>query len=362
LQSRFKFQSKTANLSFASAALLATTTAYCLKPIKAAAVSTSVVSEQALALSAEVIDIESQQPPNQQQDSLETEYTSLPKKADLFLAQQSDSSTEDASFSKTRLLRLISLSFFLLFFVPLGIFYPLFLFFKMLLVKPDESDNIYGTNDILYSDILQSDNEIKIDDAESPVKPKTKLVQDLERATVSKLQIAFSSPASQLRQDLALVGSGTDLNPKYDLVKLMHEAVAILIEHEPWTHVSCGSITLPAGEARPEFDLISSRERNKIGGEKPNLINYNRNISSSEGDGKKCSYVVVTLILRTSHSIPLFKTINTKEQLLKELIKLSKMEQGTVVKFELLWNPQSENLYISNDQLLIEYDDMTRLL
>ncbi|MGL5074232.1 MAG: DUF1517 domain-containing protein [Waterburya sp.] len=42
-------------------------------------------------------------------------------------------------------------------------------------------------------------------------------------------------------------------------------------------------------------------------------------------------------------------------------MKLSKMEQDSVIKFELLWNPQQENVYISNEQLLIEYADMTRL-
>ena len=355
--SQFKSQFRITNFGFASVALLATTTAYCLRPVKVAAASISVVPHQVLASSAKVTDLESRKLQNEQKNSsLEAKYTFVPQKADLFLAQQSDLNTDDAQSSKARLLRFISLSFLLLFFVPLGIFYPLFLFFKMLLVKPNESANIYGTNDILYRE-----DAIKTDDHKSPINLKTKLVPDLEQATVSKLQIAFSAPASQLRHELAMIGSGTNLYPEYDLVKLMHETVAVLIEEECWTHVSYSSQTFPTGEARPEFDLISYKERNKITGNKPNSINYSRNVSNDEGDERNYSYVVVTIILCTYHPAPLFATINTKEQLLQELIKLKKMKQGKVIKFELLWNPQAENLYISNDQLLIEYGDMVRL-
>jgi hypothetical protein len=267
--------------------------------------------------------------------------------------------------NSARLMRLLSLSFLLLFFVPLGIFYPLFLFYRFLLIKPDETDE---TDDILYGDreanrgafpegngtadfseVLSSENSV--------LRPEN----DFDKATVSKLQIAFSPPASQLRHELNRASETTHLNPDDDLVDLMHKTAAVLIEQEHWTHVSYDSIALPLEKVEPEFDYISHQERNKFTHKAPSLLNYNRNVTGDSGYQENYSYVVVTLILCTSHTTPLFQEIHTKQQLVEELKKLSKLESDSVIKFELLWNPQQENVYISNEQLLIEYADMTRL-
>ncbi|MFM2314023.1 MAG: hypothetical protein RLZZ04_3299 [Cyanobacteriota bacterium] len=265
-----------------------------------------------------------------------------------------DSTTESApQTSSASLMRLLSLSFLLLFFVPLGIFYPLFLFYRRLLIKPDESDE---ADDILNSDRHEDLSEVL--NSENPVlRPET----DFNKATVSKLQIAFSPPASQLRQELNRVSGTAHLNLDDDLVDLMHKTVEVLIEQEHWTHVSYDSIALPLEKVEPEFDFISHQERNKFTHKAPSLLKYNRNINGNSGYQESYSYVVVTLILCTSHKTPLFQSIHTKQQLVEELMKLSKMEQDSVIRFELLWNPQKEDVYISNEQLLIEYADMTRL-
>jgi uncharacterized membrane protein len=153
----------------------------------------------------------------------------------------------------------------------------------------------------------------------------------------------------------------TDLH-QFDLVDLMHQTVDVLIEQGHWTHASYGSITLPLAKVKSEFELISAQERAKFTSKMPSLSNHNRNFSTSDGYHESYSYVVVTLILCTSHTVPLFKQINTKEQLVQELTQLGKMERDSVIKFELLWNPQPEGVYLSNEQLLTEYADMTRLL
>jgi flagellar basal body-associated protein FliL len=273
----------------------------------------------------------------------------------VLLADNPDNPASDSAQEKSSpgFMRQLSLLFLLLFFVPLGIFYPLFLFYRMLLVKPDESE-----------DILNSDRQEEFPEAIDPVEPVPPTTVDLnqtDKATVSKLQIAFSPPASQLREELSRVGGVTHLNEDYDLVDLMHQTVAVLIEQEHWTHISYDSIALPLEKVESEFDFISHQERNKFTEKTPSLINYNRNVSSSSGYQEGYSYVVVTLILCTSHTAPLFQSINTKQQLVEELTKLSRMKKDSVLKFELLWNPQQDDVYISNEQLLIEYSDMTRL-
>lgn len=265
-----------------------------------------------------------------------------------------DSTTESSPQpSSASLMRLLSLSFLLLFFVPLGIFYPLFLFYRRLLIKPDESDE---ADDILNSDRHEDLSEVL--NSESPV---FRTESDLNKATVSKLQIAFSPPASHLRQELNRVSRTANLNLGDDLIDLMPKTLSVLIEQEHWTHVSYDSIALPLEKVESEFDFISHQERNKFTHKALSLPDYNRNVTGESGYQESYSYVVVTLIFCTSHTTPLFQAIHTKQQLVEELMKLSKMEQDSVIKFELLWNPQQENVYISNEQLLIEYADMTRL-
>jgi uncharacterized membrane protein len=225
----------------------------------------------------------------------------------------------------------------------------------MLLTKPDEPD------DLLNSD-LNSDRQAGFTEPIDSIDSVLQAEQDVNQATVSKLQIAFSPPARQLRAELSRVTCMTNLHVESDLVDLMHQTVDVLIEQGHWTHVSYASVTLPLAKVRSEFNFISVQERTKFTSKMPSLVNHNRNISNSNGNQESYSYVVVTLILCTSHTAPLFKKINTKEQLVNELIQLGKMERDSVIKFELLWNPQPEGVYLSNDQLLTEYEDLTRLL
>jgi hypothetical protein len=274
----------------------------------------------------------------------------------ILLADNPDlvATNSDQKASQAKLIRLASRFFFLLFFVPLGIFYPLFLFYRMLLVKPDEPD-----------DILNSDRDEKLPESLNSIDPVLQAEKDVNQATVSKLQIAFSPPASQLREELNRVILMTQLDVDYDLVDFIHQTVTVLIEQGHWTHTSYSSITLPLEKVRAEFDFIFAQERTKLTNKTPSLVNHNHdvgNTSNSDGFLESYSYVVVTLILCTSQATPLFKKISTREQLVKELSQLGKIERESMIKFELLWNPQQEGVYLSNTQLLTEYADMTRLL
>jgi hypothetical protein len=345
------------NLRFFSAVLLATT-AYSLNPTIIEVESASDTFTDQLLVSKNTLsyqDLKHSQ--NGQKNLVVASFLKQQGEANLLLADNTDlaaTRSSDVKESPTRLIRLISLSFFFLFFVPLGIFYPLFLFYKMLLTKPDEP------NDLLNSD-LNSARQARFSEPVNSIDSVLQAKQDVNQATVSKLQIAFSPPARQLRAELSRVASMTDLH-QFDLVDLMHQTVDVLIEQGHWTHASYGSITLPLAKVKSEFNFISVQERIKFTSKTPSLANHNRNISNSNGNQESYSYVVVTLILCTSHTTPLFKKINTKEQLVNELTQLGKMERDSVIKFELLWNPQQEGVYLSNDQLLTEYGDMTRLL
>lgn|GEM_PF-4683500 len=340
------------NLSFFGAALLATSATHCFNPSKLEAVSSPLVSSQPLhSTPIKTVDKDLVLSQNNLPASASSP-SSAQSEASLLLAQGTDSVDKDADNpqSRSRLIRLVTLSFFLLFFVPLGIFYPLFLFYKMLLIKPESSRGIPPSN---YS-------EPKVAKSSNLVNSGSQAI-DTNKATVSKLQIAFSPPARELRKELSRVSSIIDADPNYDLLELMQKTVRVLIEQGHWTHASHSEITLPLKQIRAEFDSICDLEGNKFTSKHPGLIDYNRNVSSSEGYERNYSYVVATLVFCTSQPLPLFQTISTKDKLVEDLVKLEEMPEDSLIKFESIWNPQQEDIYISNEQLLIEYEDLARL-
>jgi hypothetical protein len=339
------------NLKFFSAALLATT-AYSLNPTRIEAIFPPDMYTHQLSLLKSKSTYQDSKHQDGQKNLRVISSLEQQQGTNVLVANNTDlaASNSGEQESSARLIRLISLSFFFLFFVPLGIFYPLFLFYKMLLSKPDESD-----------DLLNSDRPAEFTEPIDIIHSVLQAEPDVNQATVSKLQIAFSPPASHLREELIRVSTMAHLNLEDDLVDLMHQTVAVLIEQGHWTHASYSSLTLPLDKVKLEFDLIFSQERAKLLSEKPSLVNHNRNVITNDGY-HDYSYVVVTLILCTSDTVPLFKQINTKEQLLQILSQLGKMKRDSVIKFELLWNPQAEGVYLNNIQLLTEYAEMTRLL
>ncbi|MEM7757647.1 MAG: DUF1517 domain-containing protein [Cyanobacteria bacterium P01_A01_bin.40] len=266
----------------------------------------------------------------------------------------------DFDKSKLQLTELISRSFFLIFFIPCGIFYPLFLFYRKLLgVDQKELDFTQTASNKLkfLEDDYNYPQELNLD-----VTKATESV-NVSSATVSKLQIAFSPQALKLRQKLVQISSSADLNQDQDIVDLMCKTVLALVSHQDWTHVNYTSSSLPLDQVKAEFNLISQTERKKCINRNLSLANRSHQANrhhSSQGDDYR--YVVVTLILCTTHDSPLFGKIHTEEQLIDELAKLSKMRRESLLKFELLWNPQQETIYLNNDQLLTEYSDMIRLL
>lgn len=278
-----------------------------------------------------------------------------PNEASELLVVDSDSEKREENIAKSqlRLKRLISWLFFLLFLIPLGTFYPLFLFYRRLLgVDHQEPDYYPGKN--YEPEFYESQNSTIFDLAAQ---------EDTSLATVSKLQIAFSPQAGRLREKLGEISSHANLNMERDVVELMHNTISALISQQDWTHVSYCSVSLPRSEIKAEFDLISYTEKNKFISQELSLIKHNIPMSDDSSSRRDLyRYIVVTLIFCTTHNIPLFNKIQTKEQLVKELTKLGKIRNNSLIKFELLWSPQQEDQYINNAQLLTEYSDMIRLL
>lgn len=265
---------------------------------------------------------------------------------------------DETAGSNLRIVRIVSLSFFLSLFVPFGIFYPFFIFYKNLLGVEDKELNQTGENDDISFPVSSFNLRNFNPENYHFIKEEDNL-----RSTVSKLQIAFSPQASTLKQQLSQISSSVDGANDRGVIDLMSKTISVLIDQKYFTHVSHSSISLPFSQVKDEFDLISCSERNKCMSEELSLVNSGgyRERSATSRDQDFYSYIIVTLILCTTNNSPLFNKILTKEKLLEELVKLGRMRKDNLLKFELLWNPQGEDKYINNNKLLREYGDMNRL-
>ncbi len=189
--------------------------------------------------------------------------------------------------------------------------------------------------------------------------------RDNNKVTVSQLQVALSPQAEGLQQELSTLSLSVNTNTDAGLVELMGESVLILLRHDrAWTHVLANSNSLHISHAEEAFDKISFVERSKFSSE--SLSNVDGKVKTTETvyyDGEDFpAYVVVTLIFGTADDNPLFDKIHTETQLKEVLLKLASMGEDYLMKFELLWTPQKEDEYLTDDELLMEYTNMIKLV
>ena len=270
---------------------------------------------------------------------------------DLTVSEKTDNSAENFSI---KTIRTVFLYLLLLLFIIFGVFYPLFLFYMKLLNK-ERTDELVELDDTPELKPFTSFNSESL---------KEKTIVKNVRALVSQLQIAFAVEDNSLRQKLAELCSSVDSRTDRGIVELMKRTISLLMEQNEWTHVSYSSLLFPIERTKTEFESICIKEQNKFVSKNLSAANENKiavEQTSEPINRNSTVYMVVTLALCTSHSQPLFEEIYTKNQLQEELSQLGEMHQDELIKFDLLWNPQSADRYLTNNELLLNYVDMIRL-
>ena len=263
------------------------------------------------------------------------------------------------------LIRRTALFFFLILFVPLGLFYPFYLFYKQLYAI-DQKNSSTKNADLeatFFNRISILEEKSEFSDLQ-PLKSETKSLKNTEdsRVNFSLLQIAFYPEGSNFKQQLSLINSSRDRNAG----EMMHKTISLLITQQDWTHVNSHCISTSIKEARKKFEEVLFIEQDKYMNRKLSLVNGQQQLNKSQayasGTSDRYKYTVVTMLFCTFSDFSLAENITTKEDLAEQLIKLSAIDKKDIVKFELLWNPQNEGEFVSNEELLTDYDRMTRLL
>ncbi len=218
---------------------------------------------------------------------------------------------------------------------------------------------------LIYSVFKAFSRLLNRDRSDDIVERKINRERDNNQVTVSQLQVALSPQAEGLQQELSTLTLSVNTNTDAGLAELMGESALILLRHDKaWTHVLADSNSLHISNAEEVFSKISFAERSKFSSE--SLSNVDGNVKTKETvsyDGEDFSnYVVVTLILGTADDNPLFSKIHTEKQLKEVLLKLASMREDYLMKFELLWTPQKEGEYLTDDEFIMEYTNMIKLV
>ena len=187
--------------------------------------------------------------------------------------------------------------------------------------------------------------------------------RDNNIVTISKLQIALLASATDVQLGLTELSLTADTSTEEGLKKLLQESILILLRNsEYWTHHVNSSQKIHIDKAEAKFDSLSLEERSKLSSETLSNVEGNiRQKSVVSPDDESAMYIVVTLLVGTAHDKPLFEDIRTPDDLTMALNTLGSMPADYLLKFELIWSPQTQNDSLTYDEFISEYTNMVEL-
>lgn len=193
---------------------------------------------------------------------------------------------------------------------------------------------------------------------------KQERIRENDIFTISKVQVALLAYAEEVQTTLSDLSTSIDTDTPEGLRQLYNESIITLLRHEnDWTHVSATSKRVNLENAEAVFGEFSLEEREKFNVE--SLSNVNGHLRQRdvklEEDESAC-YVVVTLIAGTAHDKPLFEEIREKEALKTALKQLALIPTDYLLRFEVLWSPQTPEDTMTYDEFVLEYTDMVNLV
>ncbi|MEL6927476.1 MAG: DUF1517 domain-containing protein [Cyanobacteria bacterium J06600_6] len=186
--------------------------------------------------------------------------------------------------------------------------------------------------------------------------------RDNDLVTISLIQVVLSSViAADIKHDLNQLTIEADTSSNEGLLKLLQDSALLLLRNESaWVYVYSSSNSLNIDRAESAFNSISISERSKFSRETLNHIDGK--LKTVESDFTEVSgqaaYLVITLIAGTADDNALFEKIYSAHNLKDALTNIAIVPNDYLMKFELLWTPQQDNEFLTEDELLSEYSNL----
>lgn len=192
------------------------------------------------------------------------------------------------------------------------------------------------------------------------------------KVSVAKIQVGLLASARSLQQELTRMALESDTSSPEGLAAITRETAVSLMRHpEYWVYVSSASENTKFALAEQKFNSLVMSERSKLSAEVLSNVGGRMlqgktavNLPSEGGLSLEdpSEYIVVTLLLAVAgESLNKLPTLRSSEDLKSALSAIGSVPQDNLLAVEILWEPQSEEYTLTNDEVLTVYPDLVRI-
>jgi uncharacterized membrane protein len=196
-------------------------------------------------------------------------------------------------------------------------------------------------------------------------KTGSKLAEMNDKVTFSQIQVGLYATDCPIQKQLTeIVETLKNDDSRERLEQLQAVTLSILRLPQFWSHVKSGSETFQKRSlAQAAFNSQSMVERRKYDQESLTRREGHEKVTKlaplvATLEDQPAAYVVVSLLVGSTHDGPLFEPIHSAESLRSALEKLSGMTQQELLQFELIWTPQDPSESLGSEDLLVDFPDL----
>lgn len=192
------------------------------------------------------------------------------------------------------------------------------------------------------------------------------------KVSVAKIQVGLLSSARSLQQELTRLALESDTSSVEGLAVVTRETAVSLMRHpEYWVYVSSASENTKFALAEQKFNSLVMSERSKLNTEVLSNVGgrvlQGKTAAALPSEGSlsledPSEYIVVTILLAVAgDSLSKLPTLRSSEDLTSALSAIGSVPEDNLLAVEILWEPQSEEYTLTNDEVLTIYPDLVRI-
>ena len=187
--------------------------------------------------------------------------------------------------------------------------------------------------------------------------------QGYDKFSVAKVQVGLLSNARDLQKDLERIASRADTSTARGLHFVLQETVLALMRNPDYCVYGYAKSGVENGPeaAESRFNKLSLQERGKF--EKETMVNVGgiRSRSSGSGYGSRISELIVVTILVAVDGRMKLPKVNSRSSLNDALSTLGSIPAEDVLAVEVLWTPEEEGDYFTQEDLAMDYPMLNTL-
>ncbi len=192
------------------------------------------------------------------------------------------------------------------------------------------------------------------------------------KVSVAKIQVGLLSSARSLQQELTRLALESDTSTSEGLATVTRETAIALMRHpEYWVYVSSANENTKFALAEQKFNSLVMSERSKLNAEVLSNVGgrvlQGKTAATLPSEGSisledPSEYIVVTLLLAVAgETLSKLPILRSSADLQSALSVVGSVPTDNLLAVEVLWEPQSEEYTLTNDEVLTIYPDLVRI-